>query len=261
MKGIKKHTHEDRGKVIRELVPLIKKKFGDDLIALAVCCSYARNDDLDYSDLELIAFVKTMPDSKQQGGLAKIVDGMLIELVWMTRETYLNTVLDVNEYWHYSGSNTLLPILNDGFINELSTYRPPNLKRKCMDHAVGYFSELQEAVAKVLNAINRGNCENMPVLFPDMINQILRVLSFLNQEPFVTASQMISQVQGFRIKPKSLGNLLDIAVKGGYQDLVALREISIAVFEELEKIFEELGLSLYDEDIDPNKTVNQLRQA
>jgi len=261
MEGIKKHTHADREQVIREMVPLIKKKFGTNLLALAVCCSYARNDDVDYSDLELIAFVKTMPDGKHQGGCAKIVDGMLIELVWMTRQTYLNTVLDVNEYWHYSGSNTLLPILNDEFINELSTFRPPDLKRKCLDHAVGYFSELQEAVAKVLNAIDRENWENMPVLFPDMINQILRVLSFLNQEPFVTASRMISQVQGFRIKPKSLGNLLDIAIKGGYQDLAVLRNISIAVFEELEKIFEELGLSLYDEDIDPNKIVNRLRQV
>ena len=173
MKGIKEHTHSERQKVIKEMTPLIRNKFGDNLLALAVCCSYARNDDHLYSDLELIAFVKEMPQDKTQGGLAKIVDGMLIELMWMTKETYLNTVLDVNEYWHYSGSDTLLPIINAEFINELKDFQPMDLKRKCLEHAVGVFTEYQEATSKVLNAISQNNNENMAVLFFDMINQIL----------------------------------------------------------------------------------------
>lgn len=261
MKGIKKHTHEDREKVIREMVPLIKKKFGDNLIALAACCSYARNEDSDYSDLELTAFVKTMPEDKPRGGLAKMFDGMLIELVWMTRETYLKNTLDVNEYWHYSGSDRLLPIINEKFINELSTYRQPDSKRKCLDQAVGCFSEVQEAVTKVLNAIDRENREAIPILFFYMVIEVLRLLSFLNQKPYVTAYRMVSQAKAFRTKPKSLGRLLDMAEQGGYQDLTALREVSVAVFEELETIFENLGLPLYDDDIDPNKLVHKLRQA
>lgn len=261
MKGIKKHTHEDREKVIQEMVPLINKKFGDNLIALAACCSYARQEDSDYSDLELIAFVKTMPENNPRGGLAKMFDGMLIELVWMTRETYVETTLDVNEYWHFSGSDRLQPIINREFIAELSTYRPPNLKQKCLDRAVGCFSEFQEAVTKVLNAINQENHEGMPVLFFDMITQTLRLLSFLNQEPYVTGYRMISQARSFRTKPKSLERLLDMAVKGGYQDFADLREITVAVFEEFETIFESLGLALYDDDIDPNKLVHKMRQA
>jgi hypothetical protein len=260
MKGIKKHTHEDREKVISEMVPLIKKKFGDDLIALAACCSYARGEDTDYSDLELIAFVKTMPEGKMQDGLAKMFDGMLIELVWMTRETYLKTVLDVNEFWHYSGSNRLLPIINREFIAELNAYRPPELKQKCLDQAAGCFSEIQEAVSKVLNTISKENREGMPILFFFMVIEILRLLSFLNQQPYVTAYRMISQARDFRTKPKSLGKLLDIAVKGEYQDLTALREVTVAVFEELEAIFEDFGLPLYDDNIDPNKLVHKFRR-
>ena len=71
------------------MAPLVKKRFGENLIALAACGSYARNEDCDYSDLELVAFVKKMPRGKKVGGFAKLYDGMLIELTWSTRETYL----------------------------------------------------------------------------------------------------------------------------------------------------------------------------
>ncbi|MBN1211959.1 MAG: hypothetical protein JXA92_05225 [candidate division Zixibacteria bacterium] len=261
MKGIKKHTHADREKVIRDIVPLIKKMFGDNLLALATCCSFARDEDTDYSDLELVAFVKTMPPDKSRGGLAKMFDGMLIELVWMTRENYLKTTLDVNEYWHYSGSDRLRPIINEEFIAELGTYRPANLRQKCLDQAVGCFAEYQEAVTKVLNAVNQRNREGVPVVFGDMITQLLKLLSFLNQEPYVTASRMFAQARQFRTKPKSLDTLLDMAVEGGYRDLDMLHEVTVAVFEEFETIFEDLGLVLYDDDIDPNKLIHKSRRA
>jgi hypothetical protein len=260
MKGIKKHTHADRAKAIKEMVPLIKRKFGDNLVALAVCCSFARNEDTDYSDLELTAFVKEMPEGKPQGGLAKMYDGMLIELVWMTRETYLKTTLDVNEEWHYSGSDRLLPIINEEFIVELSEYRSADLRRKCLDQAVGCFTEYQEAVSKVLNAINQKNHEGMPILFFYMILQILKLLSFLNQTPYVTANRMLSQAKEFGIKPRSFERMRDMVVEGGYQGFTALREVTVAVFEEFETIFENLGIALYDEDIDPNNLVHKLRQ-
>jgi len=260
MKGIKKHTHADREKVLKEMVPLIKKKFGDNLIALAVCCSFARDEDADYSDLELTAFVKSMPADKPRGGLAKMYDGMLLELVWMTRETYLETTLDVNEFWHYSGSDRLRPIINEKFIAELGAYRPQNLKQKCLDQAVGCFTEFQEAVSKVLNAVTQENREGIPVVFGDMITQTLKLLSFLNQEPYVTASRMFAQARHFRSKPKSLDKLLDMAVAGGYGDLDVLHELTVAVFDEFETIFEDLGLELYDVDIDPNRQVHRSRE-
>jgi len=260
MKGIKRHTHNDRGKIIRDITPLIKQKFGDNLIALAACCSYARNEDADYSDLELTAFVKTMPEGKPLDGLAKLYDGMLIELMWMTRETYLKTVLDVNEYWHYSGSDRLLPIINEEFIAELNAYRPADIRQKCLDQAVGSFTEVQEAATKVLNAVNQENREGMPLLFFEMVNQILRILSFLNHEPYVTASRMIPQARRFGTKPQNLDRMLDMAVSGGYHDLPSLREVTVAVFEEIEAIFDRLGLPLYDDDVDPNNLIHRMRR-
>ena len=83
MKGLKKHTQR-QVEGSRWAHPLIEKKFGRNLLALASRGSFARSEDHDYSELELIAFVKQK--GKKWGGMSKIRDVLLVELVWMTRE-------------------------------------------------------------------------------------------------------------------------------------------------------------------------------
>jgi hypothetical protein len=56
------------------------------LVALAVTASYARNEDLAFSDLELTAFVRKMPDGKHSDGFGKIRDALLIEVIWTTED-------------------------------------------------------------------------------------------------------------------------------------------------------------------------------
>jgi hypothetical protein len=260
LKTICPHSHADREGIIKEMIPYVKNKFGDNLVALAACCSYARFDDADYSDLELTAFVKEMPTDKSRDGVAKIYKGLLIELLWMTRETYLRTTLDVNEYWHYSGADTLLPILNEEFVNEISAYRPRALKGKCLDQAIGCFTEVQEAVSKVLNAVNQDNHQGMPLLFFDMLNQILRTLSFVNQTPFTTASMIIAQARQFPVQPEHFSTLLDSAVAGHYQDFGKLKDLTVTVFGELEMLFDKLGLPLMDDNLDPDQPVHEMRK-
>lgn len=64
--------HEGSQRIlIKEMIPLIKKKFGENLLALAAEASFARGEDTDYSDLELIAFVKELPGEKKIDGMRK----------------------------------------------------------------------------------------------------------------------------------------------------------------------------------------------
>lgn len=259
-KGLKKHTHAERQTIIGEMTPLIKKRFGDNLIALAASGSYARNEDADYSDLELEGFVKKMPRGKKFGGFAKIYDGMLIEMMWSTRETYLEHTLEPNEEWYLSGSDHLLPIFNKKFIDELNDYRVENLRKKCLDLAVGHFPVVLENSGKLLNAIDSKNRDGVPLLILYTIQEMLTVLAYLNQKPYLTSSRMISEARELPIKPKTFDELLDIAVKGEYTQLAGLRRTAVAVFTEFEAIFEGLGLRLYDDDFDPNKPVQKHRR-
>lgn len=112
MRGLKKYSHKDREEIINELIPLIEKKFGSNLVALAAQASYAREEDFDYSDLELIVFVEKMPYSKKIDGMGKIRKGLLVEIVWMTKETYIEEIKEPTNIWYIAGSDRLSPIIN-----------------------------------------------------------------------------------------------------------------------------------------------------
>jgi hypothetical protein len=252
MKGLKRYSHSDRQRVIEEMIPLIQRKFGDNLLALAATASYARNEDTDYSDLELTAFVKEMPPGQRRGGMGKIRDGLLVELVWMTRGAYLENTREVTEDWYIAGSDILLPIINKPFIDDLNSYNVENLAEKCLARATHHWHEVQESTAKVLNAALASNRESLPLLLFDMLRHMLIVLSFLNQTPYVTFARFITQARRFKVKPKNFEALLDIVVLGQYQELQRLEETVVAVFSQFEMIFEGLGIELYDQDVDPN---------
>ncbi|MGI9054940.1 MAG: hypothetical protein ACR2F2_03970 [Pyrinomonadaceae bacterium] len=248
MKGLKKYTHLERQKIIEEITPQIQRKFGDNLIALAAQGSFARNEDFDYSDLELIAFVKEMPEGFH--GIGKIVDGLLIELIWTTREKYIAETFELNDMWYLSASDKLLPIINAKFISELSEYRTKNLKEKCLAEAKRHWHEVQESTAKTLNAIGAENRDGLPLVLFDMVRHFLISLSFLNQMPYTTFSRFVSEARNFLVKPLEFDDLLDLIVKGEYRDLPELEKMIVSIFSQFEKIFEDLGVELYDKVID-----------
>jgi hypothetical protein len=252
MKGIKPYTHADRQRVIEEILPLIRKKFGDNLIAVAVSASYARGEDSHYSDLELIAFVDEVPGGARRGGMGRIRSGMLVELVWTTREAYLAGTRDVTGDWYIAGSDVLLPLINAAFVEDLNRYQVDRLREKCLAQARRHWYEVQESTAKVLNAILAGNRDGVPLLLFDMTLHMLIVLSFLNQTPYITFARFVAQARAFELKPAGFDALLDTIVQGSYQDVGALRATVEGVFEQFEAIFEALGVELYDDNIDPN---------
>ncbi|MBN2121996.1 hypothetical protein JW721_02980 [Candidatus Micrarchaeota archaeon] len=256
MKGLQKHSHKDREKIIKEIIPLIKKKFGKKLIALAAQASFVRNEDFDYSDLELIAFVRERPRGKNWT-MGKIRNGLLVELIWATNDSYIKTVKEPNPDWFLSGSDKLLPLINKPFINRLNNYKVKNLKNKCYRQIIHYFGDLQESTAKVLNAIKKKNKLGIPLLLFDMCRYMLIILSFLNQEPYTTFAKSVEEAQKFKKKPPHFNDLLQIVIEGEYQNFNKLQKIVEQVFTEFEDIFDELGFDLYYDNIDPNKPMKR----
>ncbi|HEX8072446.1 MAG TPA: hypothetical protein VF546_21040 [Pyrinomonadaceae bacterium] len=234
-----------------ELVPLVRAKFGANLVALAATASYARGEDAAYSDLELTAFVARMPEGQRWGSVGKIRDGLLVELIWTTKEIYLADTREVTANWYLAGSDTLLPLINRPFIEELNAYKVENLREKCLARAAKHWHEAQEATAKVLNAIPACNREGVPLLVFDMLRHMLIVLSFLNQTSYVTFARFVSQAQAFKLKPAGFDALVAIVVEGTYQDLPALERNVVRVFSEFEALFAALGIELYDKDLAP----------
>ncbi len=241
------------------MIPLVRKKFGDNLLGLAAQGSYARGEDGPYSDLELIAFLKKKPKGEMVSGMARIRDGLLVELLWTTREKYLQRTIDVTDDWFLAGSDVLLPIVNKEYVRNIGTYQAKRVKENCFKHAAKRFYEVQESTTKLLNAIEDDNLENIGLVAFDTLMHMLVVLSFLNQTPYTTFSQFVTQAVQFPMKPDGFDELTAIMVEGDYQDLSRLEDAVTTVFEGFEQLFDDLGVELYYDNIDPNRPIRNVQ--
>ncbi len=245
MKALERYTHEDRRKIIERLTPAVKAEFGDNFLAFAAIASFARNEDTDYSDLELIVFVKELSDPLKVFGIGKIIDGMLIELYCYTPAGYLKDVRDVSKHWIISGSDRLATIVNAELIEELNAYSAANVHEDCLKQAVRHWPEVQESSGKVMNAITGGNRDGLLLLSSNMVERMLEVLSFLNAVPYVTFGRFIAQAKTFSQKPKTWDHLVSV-FNAGVPDPEIFAGLIDEVISEFEQIFESRGCTLYD---------------
>jgi diamine N-acetyltransferase len=251
--GFKPHTHAERTAIIEQLVPLWQQKFGENLIAIGGSASYARNADIAFSDLELDLFVKEKPVG-EDAYLQRVVDGMLIEVIYHTPEEFLRERTGIAPHWHMSASDCLSPIYNAPFIEKLMqrVQAAQHSETEFWRAAARERYKLQESFAKVLNAVEQNNVEGISLLVMDAVMTLLQVLALINQRPFLTFSRYIEYGRQFTIKPERFDDLLDILVQGTYRNLTHLREVVLAVFAGVEAIFEQRGMYLYDDPLDPN---------
>jgi hypothetical protein len=253
-RGLQPHSHEERGAIIAQLVPLWQQKFGDNMLAIAASASYARGSDQAYSDLELVVFLRDPVPPDEDQYLQRIVDGMLIEAAYVTEETYLEEHRTLSGAWYLAASETLVPIYNPAFItaivHQLHSIR--HSPEQFVRQAARRFLDVQESCGKVLNAIGQDNREGLPLLLFDALLHMLVTLSFLNQQPFTTFATFMSQARQFTQKPEKFDELLDMIVAGDYSDLARLREMVLTIFQGFEYLFIGRGFELYDTTIDPN---------
>ncbi|PWU24077.1 hypothetical protein C5B42_00685 [Candidatus Cerribacteria bacterium 'Amazon FNV 2010 28 9'] len=247
MNGIKPHTHEERTAVIDKLIPVIKSQLGDNLLGLASGGSFARGEDIDYSDLELVAFIKQ--PLKSDWEIRKIVDGLYIVVVADTKEGYISKYLDITDIWYASGGDKLKPIINEELINELNAYKPTDIEQKCLAQIEKRWHLFQEITAKTLNTLKLKNQDGLPIILSQMVKELLVILSYLNQTPYITLGKYITQAKQFSVKPEGTNTLFDLFTSGKYQDLSSLDRVTKTIFSSLESDLEQKGLRLYTNEL------------
>lgn len=254
VQGIRPHTRSERLAVIEKLIPLWQEKFGDNLLSVAVSASVARGEDCAYSDLELDLFLRDSPEVEDERYLQRVVDGMLIEVVYHTPEAFLRERTGIAGHWHMSASDRLVGVYNAPFIDELMAQidAAHHTEDEFLRAASRPRYELQESFSKVLNAVEQGNVEGISLLVMDAVMHLLQVLALVNRHSFTTFGRYIAEARAFAIKPDCFDDLLDILVEARYRDLPYVGEVMWAVFAGVECIFEARGFRLYEDELDPN---------
>lgn len=253
--GLKSHSHADREKIIRALIPLVKEHVGNSLVALAASGSFARGDDGPYSDIEMFAFVASPADS---GAVRFIHDGILIDIWLITREDYLRIHKKSiqalsSDIWPFTAANTLMPLLNVEFVNELRQTPYAMSEIGFRTGLITFWPSVQEATAKFLTAVERNDRFSVSYLYWLALEKICCALSFLNGTPFSTRAKIFEETLQFAILPPSFGKLL-VAADQEHSDR-HFGDLLLKVFEELEHMLSSNGFALYagslSEFVDP----------
>lgn len=238
------HTHQDRARIVSRLADLHRDGLGANLVGLATQGSFARNEDREYSDLELVVFLKRLPADVERVDGEQIFDGMFVDLVWTTEDDYIASVKEVTPAWYIAGSDRLEPVVNRELIERINGYRPQNLRARCLEQAVRRWPALHEATTKVLNALARDDAPDLGRLFFSVLDHVLVVLAFLNATPYTSGSTMLQEALALPQQPPALAELAEIVVRGAHTDRPRVRRAVTAALVELEGMLEVEGATL-----------------
>ena len=117
-------------------------------------------------------------------------------------------------------------------------FKPEKVKEKCIKQVKSRFYQYQEITAKTLNAILEKNREGFPIIFHQMIKELLIILSYLNQTPYTTLGSYVSEARKFALKPDGFDQLVEISSDGRFGHWQALKQLVENVFSDMEQLVE-----------------------
>lgn len=249
MSDPKPHTREDRTRIVHRLVEMHRQALGSNLLALAAQGSYARQEDREYSDLEIVAFLRELPRDVERLDGEQIFDGMMVDLVWTTERDYVASVKRVTPAWYIAGSDYLAPLVNNTVIERINAIVPDDLEARCVAQAARNWPALYEAATKVLNAVSPNSAPDLGRLLFSVLDHVLVELAFLNATPYISSSTMLEEALRLPKQPASLPELAAIAVDGAYTDRQRVESAVFAVLAELEELLVEHGATFEVEDL------------
>ncbi|MBU2530120.1 MAG: hypothetical protein KKD35_03680 [Elusimicrobia bacterium] len=226
------------------MVPLIKKKFGKNLLAIAARGSFARNADDPYSDLELFAFLKEMPRGQKKlpyGKMHKIRNGLSVELIWITEKTYIKEAKEITGFWFGVGSEKLSAVYNKKFVDKLNKYKPKNVKLKCFDQSFALWPGIFFTSSLVLEIASKKDHEKIALALYHMFENMLNFLAFINQSPYSSSSKKISESKKFKNKPKDFPKLTSLIVNGDFKKYSEIKKLVSSVTQDMKTFLEKAG--------------------
>ena len=246
--GLKRHSHEERQETIDRMVLILENLLGDNLVAIAASASFARGTDCDFSDLEMNIFVREKPKDMKHG-FSRVIDGLLVEGLFFTKDEYIRDVLDITGQWFLAGSDTMEPVTHPEFFGQFESIVIQDMEEKIAETLRAKMHSMQENFGKLFTAIEHKNGQSLFLILFDAVNILLQVMAYINQTPYTTLATFVQEACQFKIKPDGFEEFIRIAVRGEYQDLPKLKEVSVRVYRGIEKhILEKYG-KIYNDDL------------
>jgi kanamycin nucleotidyltransferase len=202
-------THEERMVLVREIANRILEKYGTDIIAIALYGSVAKNEDAEFSDLELwVATTEAVPSRD----LLSRYRGCSVEVFYGPAQLFLDDAAAVDPFWPIRADmrrSYVVLFERDGFFSSLQA-AAQSLESSDFDEATrAQMLWLQEALGKLLNAHARADSYGVLAAGRDFAFGTALLVGLVNRRYYPGQRGLYRLAQQLPLQPSGYGPLLD----------------------------------------------------
>jgi len=241
---LKKHTHEERLELSRQLSKQIVDTYGDKIVAVLVSGSTAKKLDRPYSDLEMIVMVR---DGVEIPIAQYIHDGMSIQIDYVEGSSFLKDARRITFNWALAW---------DQFRNRIVLYDPTGWVLK-LDKVVAEsetadtrktIGQLMAALYEGLEVIKNAELEHDEIGIRTagfyLASDAARLVLLMNKRYVLTSSWFWKETKDSVVKPKGFWTReekLAGFVRASVEEIVESAE---SLCNDMLKIVQSLGISI-----------------
>lgn len=227
-------TKEERKDFANQILGQLQNKYKDDLLAVAIYGSVGRDEDTEYSDIEMIAIVKGQGIEENYENLYR---GLKYEVEVISEDIGIKEITDIEINWSlvvgiYLKNKILLD--NDGVFE-----RYKKLYEKVIAGNINegirkiFVDDIYEQTSKFLNASKYGSKEQIRFLAMHLFQKMIGFMGVINKSYYLSASTRAEQAMAFPINFPSFQKLGSIILSGNLIDTVELTNIVTSLLQEM----------------------------
>src|SRR5213594_690387 len=241
---MKKHTHEERLELSRQLTMRIVDTYGDKIVAVFVSGSTAKNLDRPYSDLEMIVILR---DGVEIPIAQYIHDGMSIQIDYVEESSFLKDARRITFNWALAW---------DQFRNRIVLYDPTAWISK-LDKVVAEsetadtrktIGQLMSALYEGLEVIKNAELEDDEVGIRTagfyLAWDAARLVLLMNKRYVLTSSWFWKETKDSEVKPKGFWTREEKLAGFVRASLEEIVESAESLCDDMLKIVQSLGISI-----------------
>lgn len=242
-----KHTHEERVNLSAALVTRLEDKYKSDLLAIALFGSMSRDEDKDYSDIDMIAVIK---GEKITDEIEGVQNGLNYGIDIFSQDIVNSKITSINMRW---------PLLVGKFV----TAKPLKDERHLFDmykqlyeetlqkdfkpyiHQV-FLQEIYEECNKFLDTAQFGTREQVLYVAYQLFTKMISFLGVLNKSYYLSAASFPEKAMSLPINFPSFKLLGKSVISDSHLSTQELQSVVQNMLNEIVSYLESQGLAFED---------------
>ncbi|MDD4900955.1 MAG: kanamycin nucleotidyltransferase C-terminal domain-containing protein [Patescibacteria group bacterium] len=242
-------TNKERLIFSEKILEKLKVEYKDKLLAVGIYGSVTRGEDMDYSDIEMLAVIKGAMIDQSYEGMYK---GLKWEVDVVSEDRAIEEIYNVNIDWPlYLGIYLdVKPVYDSAQI--FSKFKREFVKLVKQDFKKYirqvFINDIYEQFGKFFNIVENGSEEQIRFLSFHLFNKLIGFVGLINKAYYGSAANRAKDSMALTINFVSFRKLGEMLLKGEIKDVERINEVVKKLFEEILNFMKENRIKFDSED-------------